>query len=73
MANYSSADVKCPFFRHDDPRTSGLTCEGVLPGSTVKSHFPGKSELQEHRRKFCSEDYRSCPWFRAVYTKYADL
>lgn len=67
------AVVKCPFYRRDDPRTSGLTCEGVLPGTTVKSHFESWNDLKAYQEKFCTtDDFHRCPWYRCVFRKYSD-
>ena len=72
MASYNAADVKCPFYRRDDPKTSSLTCEGVLPGSSVKSHFGGKKELQRTIRRFCAGDYKTCPWYKVASLKWIE-
>ena len=45
MASYNSGFVKCPFYRRDETKTGSLTCEGVLPGSSLKSHFGTKDAL----------------------------
>ena len=70
MGTYTSVDIGCPFYRRDDPKTSSLTCEGVLPGSTVKSHFGGRDNLQRQIRKYCAGEYRRCPWYKVAYLKW---
>ena len=70
MGSYTSADVLCPFYKRDDPKTSSLTCEGVLPGSTVKSHFGGKENLMRTLRRYCCKDYESCPWYHIASYKW---
>ena len=70
MASYYSVDVKCPFYMCDDPRACTITCEGVLPGSTVKSHFPDKKAIHSQIGKHCAGDYRGCPWYQVVSIQY---
>ena len=70
MGTYLSGFVKCPFYRRDETKTGSLTCEGVLPGSSLKSHFGTKTELEAQIRKYCAEDYKQCPWYRAVMIQY---
>ena len=71
MGTYTSADVKCPFYRRDDPKTCSLTCESVLPGGSVKTHFGTKANLMDHIGKYCAESYRTCPWYQIVGHKWA--
>lgn len=68
--SYYSADVKCPFYMHDNVKESTITCEGFAPGSSVKSHFSCKSALTKQIRKYCAGGYESCPWYRLVTMKY---
>ena len=70
MASYYSADVKCPYYMRDDPRACTITCEGVLPGSTVKSHFPGKKAILTQIERRCAGNYKGCPWYQVVSIKY---
>ncbi len=70
MGTYLSGFVKCPFYRRDESKTGSLTCEGVLPGSTLKSHFCNRDELEAQIWKYCAGDYRKCPWYRAVMIQY---
>ncbi len=72
MSSYASADVLCPFYRRDDPKTSSLTCEGALPGSSVKSHLGSRDGLQEVLRKYCCRDYTACPWYHIVGYKWEE-
>lgn len=36
MGTYTSADVLCPFYEKDSPKTCSLICKGILPGSRIK-------------------------------------
>ena len=67
MASYSSADVKCPFYVSDDPKTCKLTCEGVPPGSTIACHFLNGKAMRVQIRKYCACDYQLCPWARLLF------
>lgn len=70
MGSYADANAKCPFYRREDLETSSLTCEGVLPGSTMRSHFGTKANLRRQEKKYCVDDYESCPWYRIVNFKW---
>ena len=70
MGTYTSADIRCPFYRRDDPQTGRLTCEGVLPASTMVSKFGDKRSLQRQLGKYCACDYERCPWFRILELKW---
>ena len=73
MGTYSSADVLCPFYLRDDPKTCCITCEGMVPGSSVRSHFLNGEALRGQIRKYCAAEYEKCPWARALYGKYGEL
>ena len=70
MGSYSSADVLCPFYEKDIPKTCSLVCEGILPGSRVKFYFPDREGIQRQMRKYCAGDYRRCPWCAVVTARY---
>ncbi len=72
MGTYTSADVLCPFYEKDVPKTCSLICEGILPGSRIKSYFPGRAEIQKHMKKYCAGDYRRCPWYGIVRSRYEE-
>ncbi len=66
MSSYTNADVQCPFFQDLSASTAALKCEGVLPGSSVKSHFGSHAALNRQLGRFCAGDYKRCPWFHVV-------
>ena len=68
MGSYTSADVLCPFYRRDDPKNRTITCEGVLPGTTVKHHCGGGN--RHILRIYCCSNYKLCPWFHIVSYKW---
>ena len=70
MGSYSSADILCPFYVHDDPKTCKLTCEGIPPGSTITSHFLNGKAMRGQIARHCAGDYKACPWFRVLWGKY---
>ena len=63
MSSYRSADIKCPLYRRDDPRTRRLSCEGLFPGSLFHSVFRDKVALDAQIDRFCAGDYKTCPWY----------
>lgn len=71
--SYFSSSVKCPFYQHDNIKESTITCESILPGSTIKHHFTGgKQALSDAIRERCAGDYESCPWYKLVSQKWAE-
>lgn len=70
MGSYNSADVLCPFYRRDEPKTGTLTCESILPGGTMKTHFGTKDALRRQIRRYCAGDYKRCPWYHIVSYKW---
>lgn len=71
MSYYSSV-VKCPYYQHDNIKESTITCESVLPGSTIKHHFSGKQALGAAIRERCAGEYEQCPWYKMVSQKWAE-
>ena len=70
MGNYKSVEIKCPFYVRHDNKTSAITCEGMLPGSSVKSNLGNGEALRRQITRHCAGDYRSCPWYRTLWGKY---
>ena len=70
MASYYSKDAKCPFYQYDDPKSCNLICESFIPGSTIKSHFRGKTAFRVHARKYCCDKYQDCTWYKVVSMTY---
>ena len=70
MATYSSTVIQCPFYLSDDPKGCSITCEGMLPGSSVKSHFMNGKDMRDHIMRRCAGDYKACAWFRVLWGKY---
>ncbi len=71
MGTYTSADVLCPFYEKDIPKTCSLICEGILPGSRIKSYFPDRESIQRQVRKCCAGEYRGCPWFCILFERHS--
>jgi hypothetical protein len=70
MGSYGSEVIQCPFYLRHDGKTCKLSCEGMLPGSSVTSHFLDGTALKGQIRKYCAGDYAGCPWERVLMTKY---
>lgn len=63
MASFYAADVICPYYQQDDSMTCSITCEGALPGSTIRHHFENGSAFRKHLAKYCTKwEYERCPW-----------
>lgn len=67
MGNYGCEIIKCPFYMRHDCQTCYLTCEGMLPGSSIKSHFTDGKTMHGQLRKYCANDYKLCPWAKLLY------
>lgn len=72
MGSYNSAVILCPYYLYDDPKSCNLTCEGMLPGSSIKSHFLDGASIRRQIWKYCAADYKSCPWARVLALKYKE-
>ncbi len=72
MGSYTSADIRCPFYLRDEPKICTITCEGMPPGSSLKSHFLDGQSMRTQIRKYCAADYGKCPWARVLEGKYGE-
>lgn len=72
MGNYTSVEIKCPFYVRHENKTSTITCEGMLPGSSVKSHLRSGEALRGQIARHCAGDYKRCPWYRVLWGKYEE-
>lgn len=70
MGSYFSKDALCPYYQYDDPGNRAVVCEGVLPGTTIRSRFPNKDAFSGYLRKHCCDRYKACPWYRVASMKY---
>lgn len=68
--SYFSADVRCPYYMHDNIKESTITCESVPMGSSVKHHFSGKAALTRQIKDRCAGDFESCQWYRLISMKW---
>ncbi len=66
-------NVLCPFYRFEDFRNAGITCEGFLEDTTVRTKFGDPAKLREFQRKYCCTfAYIMCPLFKTIYKKYCE-
>ena len=72
MGSYYSKDALCPYYQYDDPAARAVVCEGVLPGSTIRSRFPKAEDWHRHMKNRCCKDYKLCHWFRIASYKYGE-
>ena len=68
--SYLDVDVCCPYFERLDQQTCHITCEGILPGSTVKCHFRNGGALKDALRQYCCQKASECPWRHFLDGKY---
>lgn len=62
--------IRCPYYRREDRRILQLKCEGLLEDTELYHRFPGRSEMRQHRERYCMKDYRRCPLSQALDRKY---
>lgn len=72
MGSYYSKDALCPYYQYDDPTARAVICEGVLPGSTIRSRFQSKDQFQRYMKDRCCGDFKTCHWYRAASLKWAE-
>ena len=66
MATYTSADIGCPYYLRDDPKTYRLTCEGLFHNSMSKSWFRNKRDMMDHIGRYCAGNWKLCPWYQLL-------
>lgn len=65
-------DVQCPFYRTDDARRKTITCEGVIPGTSVVNSFVSRDDYDGQHEKFCCAGYETCELYLALMQGYVD-
>lgn len=68
--DYRTAAIKCPFFHGHVP--TEISCEGILPDTTIKQIFPSKSARDRHEDIFCIDCYKNCEVYLAIIEKYEE-
>ena len=58
MKHMISAEVKCPYYRHEDSQV--IYCEGVQDGSVIHLAFANKSDSKSYKRDYCRKNYAAC-------------
>ena len=72
MSDYLATGVICPYFIRIESQTCHITCESVLPGSSIKNHFLNGEALRGQRKKYCAGSYQNCPWYKIVNSKFEE-
>ena len=66
--DYSSADVKCPFYMTED--VMKIHCEGLEKGSKTVLEFKNKRFKQMVKERYCEKDYEKCKLYQTLDRKY---
>ena len=69
--SYKQADVKCPFYKHDDGRRR-ITCEGIIADSSLALIYRRNSDYVTQIGVFCCEHYINCEIYRLLMEKYEE-
>ena len=67
---YKQVYVLCPFFKYDD--TQRITCEGIIPHSSIRTIFHSPAAYNKHMAEFCCKNYQNCEIAKLVDEKYDD-
>ena len=65
--SYGAEDVKCPFYKIETKNS--IKCEGFFCESCVHD-FKTAKKKKKHKELYCNADYKSCPHFVDVNSKY---
>ena len=65
-----SDKIKCPFFHGHIP--TEISCEGILPDTSIKQIFPSRSARDRHEDIFCICHFKKCEVYRAIIEKYEE-
>lgn len=69
--SYRKADVRCPFYLHDDWAKKRITCEGILDGSSLALLYRRREDYETQLDVFCCDHYENCEVYRMLMeTKY---
>lgn len=69
--SWMQADVKCPFYKHDDGR-GRITCEGIVDQSSSIQSFVRKTDYLKQMEVFCCEHYECCEVYQMLMEKYKE-
>lgn len=64
--------VKCPFYLRASEKNRSISCEGVQRGSSCRTTFQRKKQLERQISLRCASHYKSCPIYRAAMEKYEE-
>lgn len=69
---YSQYDsrARCPFWKEADARSRVIRCEGPFDGSSIRTGFTRRADMDRQIRERCGGDYETCPLFRIALEKY---
>lgn len=62
--------VRCPFYLRASEKYRSISCEGFQSGSSCRTTFRRKRELERQILRRCADEYESCPVYRAAMEKY---
>lgn len=69
--SYIQSGIQCPYYSSDDG-CSKISCEGIIPGSSIKSVFRRKADYAMQITQFCSGRYWNCEICQALDRKYEE-
>ena len=57
--SFHQVDVKCPYYISDNG-VNKISCEGLIPGSSIAHFFRASADFKMQIRAFCSGCYWRC-------------
>lgn len=69
--SYQQVYVKCPFYLSDNGKNV-IAREGLIPNSTIRSHYRYGSDYRKQIGIFCCGKYENCEIYAALKLKYEE-
>ena len=71
MADYTTANVLCPFFKRYMRKKQMISCEGIpRSASSNLMFFETAHKADRYVTERCSGEYQTCPVARSIMEKY---
>ena len=68
---FKQIEVGCPFYKYDDVR-GRITCEGLVPDSSLALIFHRREDYCTQLEVFCCKHYKNCEVYRMLMEKYEE-
>ena len=69
--SFRQIDVQCCFYKHDDGKQR-ITCEGLVPRSSLSLSYLSKKDFLIQFETFCCKHFDKCEVYRMLMEKYEE-